>query len=40
MNASDPKIIERAKSWLSDQYDEDTKKEVRNMLENDPAELQ
>ncbi len=40
MNASDPKIIERAKSWLSDQYDEDTKKDVRNLLENDPAELQ
>ena len=35
----DPKIIERAKSWLTEQYDEETKKQVQNMLDNDPNEL-
>ena len=35
----DPKIIERAKSWLTEQYDEETKKQVQDMLDNDPNEL-
>ena len=35
----DPKIIERAKSWLTEQYDEETRKSVQNMLDNDPNEL-
>ena len=35
----DPKIIERAQSWLTDQYDEETRKSVQNMLDNDPNEL-
>ena len=39
MNNIDPKIIERAKSWLTDQYDEETRKSVQNMLDNDPNEL-
>ena len=39
MNNVDPKIIERAKSWLTEQYDEETRKSVQNMLDNDPNEL-
>ena len=39
INNMDPKIIERAKSWLTEQYDEETKKQVQNMLDNDPNEL-
>ena len=39
MNNIDPKIIERAKSWLTEQYDEETRKSVQNMLDNDPNEL-
>ena len=35
----DPQIIERAKSWLTEQYDEETRKSVQNMLDNDPNEL-
>ena len=35
----DPKIIERAKSLLTEQYDEETRKSVQNMLDNDPNEL-
>ena len=35
----DSKIIERAKSWLTDLYDAETKKQVQDMLDNDPNEL-
>ena len=35
----DSKIIERAKSWLTEQYDEETRKQVKDMLDNDPNEL-
>ena len=35
----DQKIIERAKSWLTEQYDEETRKQVKDMLDNDPNEL-
>ncbi len=35
----DQKIIERAKSWLTEQYDEETRKQVQDMLDNDPNEL-
>ena len=35
----DQQIIERAKSWLTEQYDEETRKSVQNMLDNDPNEL-
>ena len=34
-----PEIIERAKCWLSDQYDSETKKQVQELLENNPNEL-
>lgn len=33
------RIIERAKQWLSDTYDEETREAVREMLENNPKEL-
>ena len=39
MNNIDPKIIERAKSWLTEQYDEEARKSVQNMLDYDPNEL-
>jgi len=35
----DPKIIEKAMIWLNGNYDAETKAAVRNMLDNDPAEL-
>ena len=39
MKEIDPKIIARAKAWLTDQYDAETRKSVQNMLDNDPNEL-
>lgn len=39
MNTIDPKIMERAQSWLSDQYDAETQQQVRAMLDGDPNEL-
>ena len=35
----DPKILERAKAWLTDQYDEETRRKVQEMIDNDPNEL-
>ncbi len=35
----DPGIIEKANIWLQGNYDADTKAHVKEMLENDPAEL-
>ncbi len=35
----DPKIIEKAKVWLEEDYDPDTRKSVKEMMKNDPAEL-
>ncbi len=32
-------IIERAKVWLGPDYDEETRRQVQNMLDNDPNEL-
>ncbi|MBR4838299.1 MAG: phospho-sugar mutase [Bacteroidales bacterium] len=34
-----PELLEKAKSWLSDQYDEETRKQVQNLIDNDPNEL-
>ena len=34
-----PEILEKAKSWLSSQYDEETRKQVQNLIDNDPNEL-
>lgn len=39
MKNIDPIIIERAKGWLTDLYDADTKKQVQDMLDNSPEEL-
>ncbi|MFO8129680.1 MAG: phospho-sugar mutase [Bacteroidales bacterium] len=35
----DPKIIDKAKQWLDVGFDEETRKQVRDLMENDPAEL-
>ncbi len=37
--AADAQIIERAKEWLSDKFDEETKNQVKNLLENNEKEL-
>lgn len=36
----DERIIQVAKSWLSDGYDEETRKEVQRLLDGDPKELE
>ncbi len=38
-NKIDTEILKRARVWLDGNYDEDTKAEVRNMIENDPEGL-
>jgi phosphoglucomutase len=35
----DPKILEKAKGWLSDNYDDETRQAVQNMIDNQPTEL-
>ena len=32
-------IIERAKCWLSEQYDTETRKQVQELIDNNPNEL-
>lgn len=39
MNRVEPQIEERATVWLTGNYDEATKNEVRRLMENDPQEL-
>ncbi len=39
MENATPEIIEKAKSWLSSQYDAETRKQVQNLIDNDPNEL-
>lgn len=39
MSNIDPKILERAQSWLSDQYNAETRQQVRAMLDNQSDEL-
>ena len=34
-----PEILAKAKSWLSDQYDDETRKRVQYLIDNDPNEL-
>lgn len=34
-----PEIIERAKNWLSDKYDAETRKQVQELIDNNPDEL-
>ena len=35
----DQKILEKAQAWLTDQYDEETRKKVQYLIDNDPNEL-
>ncbi|MBR4264868.1 MAG: phospho-sugar mutase [Bacteroidales bacterium] len=37
--AVDAQIVERAKEWLGDMFDENTRKQVQNLLDNDEKEL-
>ena len=39
MENATPEIIEKAKSWLSSQYDAETRKQVQDLIDNDPNEL-
>lgn len=39
MKSPDPEIISKAKAWLSDQFDEDTRKAVQQLIDSDPDEL-
>ena len=39
MKSISPEIIERAKVWLSDKYDEETRKQVQELIDNNPEEL-
>ncbi len=39
MDNVSPEILAKAKSWLSDQYDEKTRKKVQDLIDNDPNEL-
>ena len=32
-------ILDRAKAWLTEQYDEETRKKVQELIDNDPNEL-
>ena len=34
-----PEILAKAQSWLSEQYDEETRRQVQNLIDNDPNEL-
>ena len=39
MTNIDSKILERAQAWLTDQYDETTRRKVQELIDNDPDEL-
>lgn len=39
MEKTDPKVLERAQRWLDDDYDQETKTRVREMIGNEPVEL-
>ncbi len=38
-NEVDEKVLSKAQSWLDGNYDEETKKQVKYLMENDPKEL-
>ena len=40
MSQPKPEILAKAQTWLTDVFDEETKKEIKNLIENDPAELE
>ena len=39
MKSISPEIIERAKVWLSDKYDAETRRQVQSLIDNNPEEL-
>lgn len=39
MDNISPEILAKAKSWLTDQYDDETRKQVQYLIDNDPNEL-
>lgn len=39
INKIDPEILKAAKSWLSDDFDSETRKKVQDLIDNDPVEL-
>ncbi len=39
MEKVNPEILEKAKSWLSNNYDAETRKQVQYLIDNDPNEL-
>ena len=39
MKSISPEIIERAKVWLSDKYDAETRRQVQELIDNNPEEL-
>ncbi len=40
MKKIDPKILERARTWLDDSFDHETRREVRKMMDEDPKALE
>ena len=36
MAQNKPEILAKAKAWLTDIFDEDTQKEINNLIENNP----
>ncbi|MCL6217320.1 phospho-sugar mutase [Zunongwangia pacifica] len=40
MSQPKPEILAKAKTWLTDVFDEETKKEINNLIENNPKELE
>lgn len=40
MSQPKPEILAKAQSWLTDVFDEETKKEINNLIENDPSDLE
>ena len=39
MKSENTEIVERAKAWLSNQYDVNTRKQVQDLIDNNPDEL-
>lgn len=39
MNQIEPQILSRAKVWLNSNFDENTRREVQNLIDNNPKEL-
>lgn len=40
MSQPKPEILAKAQTWLTDVFDEETKQEINNLIENDPTELE